>query len=64
LSTYIDHLPNPSDDDRIMQLTRKTPEVYAFIENDLADAIAVLPSKSEHAAAEKEELLKVPLMLC
>jgi hypothetical protein len=51
----IDHLPNPSsDDDRIMQLTRKTPaEVYAFIEKDLADAIAVLPSKSEYAAAEK-----------
>jgi hypothetical protein len=46
-----------------MQLTRKTQQKFAFIENDLADAIAVL-NKSEHAAAEKEELLKVPLMLC
>jgi hypothetical protein len=45
-----------------MQLTRKLQQKFAFIENDLADAIAVLPSKSEHAAAEKEELLKVPLM--
>lgn len=60
LKTYggvpiIDHLPNPSsDDDRIMQLTRKTPaEVYAFIEKDLGDAIAVLPNKSDYAAPEK-----------
>ena len=60
LKTYggvpiIDHLPNPSsDDDRIMQLTRKTAaEVYTFIEKDLTDAIAVLPSKSEYSAAEK-----------
>ena len=51
----IDHLPNPSsDEDRIMQLTRKTTaEVYAFIESDLADAIAALPNKSEYAASEK-----------
>ncbi|MFV5685911.1 RagB/SusD family nutrient uptake outer membrane protein [Flavobacterium sp. GB2R13] len=51
----VDHLPNPSsDEDRIMQLTRKTSaEVYAFIESDLADAIAALPNKSEYAAAEK-----------
>ena len=51
----IDHLPNPSsDEDRIMQLTRKTSaEVYAFIENDLADAIAALPTKSQYAASEK-----------
>lgn len=51
----IDHLPNPSsDEDRIMQLTRKTSaEVYAFIESDLADAIAALPTKSEYAASEK-----------
>ncbi|MFV7234796.1 RagB/SusD family nutrient uptake outer membrane protein [Flavobacterium sp. ZB4R12] len=51
----IDHLPNPSsDEDRIMQLTRKTSaEVYAFIESDLADAIAALPNKSEYAASEK-----------
>lgn len=51
----VDHLPNPSsDEDRIMQLTRKTSaEVYAFIESDLNDAIAALPNKSEYAAAEK-----------
>ncbi|WP_339919944.1 RagB/SusD family nutrient uptake outer membrane protein [uncultured Flavobacterium sp.] len=51
----IDHLPNPSsDEDRIMQLTRKTTaEVYVFIESDLADAIAALPNKSEYAASEK-----------
>ena len=51
----VDHLPNPSsDEDRIMQLTRKTSaEVYAFIEKDLTDAIAALPNKSEYAAAEK-----------
>ncbi|CAM3079145.1 RagB/SusD family nutrient uptake outer membrane protein [Flavobacterium frigoris] len=60
LKTYggvpiIDHLPNPSsDEDRIMQLTRKSaPEVYSFIEKDLADAIAALPNKSEYAPAEK-----------
>ena len=51
----VDHLPNPSsDEDRIMQLTRKTTaEVYAFIESDLNDAIAALPNKSEYAASEK-----------
>jgi hypothetical protein len=51
----VDHLPNPSsDEDRIMQLTRKTrAEVYAFIESDLTDAIAALPNKAEYAAAEK-----------
>ncbi|MFT5714090.1 MAG: hypothetical protein ACI9WT_000632 [Flavobacterium sp.] len=51
----VDHLPNPSsEDDRIMQLTRKTPaEVYAFIESDLNDAIAALPNKSAYAASEK-----------
>lgn len=51
----IDHLPNPSsDEDRVMQLTRKTKEeVYAFIEQDLSDAIAVLPVKSAYAASEK-----------
>lgn len=51
----IDHLPNPSsEEDRIMQLTRKSSaEVYAYIESDLNDAIAVLPNKSEYAAAEK-----------
>lgn len=51
----IDHLPNPSsEEDRIMQLTRKSSaEVYAYIESDLNDAIAVLPNKSEYSASEK-----------
>lgn len=51
----IDHLPNPSsDEDRIMQLTRKSPaEVYAFIEKDLNSAIVVLPVKSVYSVAEK-----------
>lgn len=51
----IDHLPNPSsEEDRIKQLTRKSSaEVYAYIESDLNDAIAVLPNKSEYAASEK-----------
>jgi hypothetical protein len=40
-----------------MQLTRRTSaEVYAFIESDLADAIAALPNKSVYAASEREEL--------
>jgi hypothetical protein len=48
-----------------MQLTRKTPaEVYAFIENDLADAIAVYQVNRNMQLQKKEELLKVPLMLC
>lgn len=51
----IDHLPNPSsDEDRIMQLTRKSSaEVYAYIESNLNDAIVALPNKSEYAATEK-----------
>jgi hypothetical protein len=51
----IDHLPNPSSDaDRVMQLTRKSKdEVYAFIEKDLAEAIAALPVKSAYAPSEK-----------
>lgn len=50
----IDHLPNPSsEEDRIMQLTRKSSaEVYAYIEKDLNEAIAVLPPKSAYPAAE------------
>ncbi|WP_432221682.1 RagB/SusD family nutrient uptake outer membrane protein [Flavobacterium sp. TMP13] len=50
----IDHLPNPSsEEDRLMQLTRKTPaEVYAFIESDLNDAISALSPKSAYPAAE------------
>lgn len=51
----VNRLPNPSsDEDRIMQLTRKsTAEVYAFIENDLKDAIIALPNKSAYNASEK-----------
>jgi len=51
----VDHLPNPSSDsDRIMQLTRKSKaEVYAFIESDLNDAIAVLPNKSAYPSSER-----------
>lgn len=51
----IDHVPNPSlEEDRVMQLTRKSKaEVYAFIEKDLNDAIAVLPNKSSYPLAER-----------
>jgi hypothetical protein len=36
MASSIDHLPNSSSEDRIMQLTRRTSaEVYAFIESDL-----------------------------
>lgn len=50
----VDRLPNPSSDaDRIMQLTRKTSaEVYAFIESDLTEAIAVLPNKGAYSSNE------------
>jgi hypothetical protein len=56
----IDHLPNPSSEaDRIMQLTRKSSaEVYAYIENDLNDAIAALPLKSEYSSSEKARASK------
>ncbi|WP_026729383.1 RagB/SusD family nutrient uptake outer membrane protein [Flavobacterium denitrificans] len=56
----VDHLPVPgSDADRIMQLTRKTaPEVYAFIESDLNDAIAALPDKTAYSANEKSRVSK------
>lgn len=51
----VDHVPNPSlEADRVMQLTRKSKaEVYAFIEQDLTDAIASLPDKSAYPANEK-----------
>lgn len=51
----IDYLPNPSsEEDRVMQLTRKSSEeVYAYIENDLNDAIAALPNKSAYPASER-----------
>lgn len=44
----IDHVPVEGNEaDRTMTLTRKSKaEVYAFIEKDLKDAIAVLPDKS------------------
>ena len=52
----VDHLQSPtSEEDKKMLLTRKpVAEVYAFIEKDLADAIAVLPNKSVYSADEKE----------
>jgi len=51
----VDHLPNPSSEaDTKMLLTRKSKaEVYAFIEQDLNDAIAVLPSKASYPSDEK-----------
>jgi hypothetical protein len=56
----VDHLPNPtSEEDKKMLLTRKTAaEVYAFIESDLNDAIAVLPNKSVYSADEKARASK------
>lgn len=56
----VDHLPNPSSiDDKNMLLTRKTAaETYAFIEQDLNDAIAVLPLKSAYADSEKARASK------
>nr|WP_315152155.1 RagB/SusD family nutrient uptake outer membrane protein [uncultured Flavobacterium sp.] len=56
----VDHLPVPgSDSDRIMQLTRKTAaEVYAFIENDLNEAIAALPDKSAYSVNERSRASK------
>lgn len=56
----IDHLPVPaSDADKIMQLTRKpASEVYAFIENDLKEAIQALPLKSAYAPDEKARVSK------
>lgn len=51
----VDHIPNPSsEEDRVMQLTRKSKaEVYAFIEQDLNDAIAALPNKAAYPSSEK-----------
>ncbi|WP_333693979.1 RagB/SusD family nutrient uptake outer membrane protein [Flavobacterium sp.] len=50
----VNKIPSPSsEEDRIMQLTRKSKEeIYAFIEQDLTDAIAVLPEKSAYPANE------------
>lgn len=56
----IDHLPIPgSEDDRLMQLTRKSPaEVYSFIEKDLSDAITNLPDKSSYGPDDKTRVSK------
>lgn len=50
----VDHVPNPSsEDDKIMQLQRKTKEeVYAFIEKDLSDAITALPTKFSYTGTD------------
>ncbi len=50
----VNKIPSPSsEEDRIMQLTRKSKEeIYTFIEQDLTDAIAVLPEKSAYPANE------------
>lgn len=46
----VDHVPVAgNDDDRTMTLTRKSKEeIYAFIEKDLNEAIAVLPNKTAY----------------
>lgn len=57
----IDHIAKIplTEEDRIMQLTRKTPaEVYTFIEKDLNDAIAALPDKSAYGAEDKTRVSK------
>lgn len=41
------------EEDRIMQVTRKSKEeIYAFIEQDLNDAIALLPVKSAYSGSD------------
>ncbi|MGL2994969.1 RagB/SusD family nutrient uptake outer membrane protein [Flavobacterium sp. TSSA_36] len=56
----VDRLPNPSsEEDKLMLLTRKSSaEVYAYIENDLKDAIAALPEKSAYPSNEKARASK------
>lgn len=56
----VDRLPNPSsEEDKLMLLTRKSAaEVYAFIENDLKDAIAALPDRSAYPSSEKARASK------
>ena len=57
----VDHLSSIplSAEDKAMQLTRKSAaEVYAFIEKDLNDAIAVLPAKASYADSEKSRASK------
>ncbi|MBE8724077.1 RagB/SusD family nutrient uptake outer membrane protein [Flavobacterium hungaricum] len=50
----VDHLPIPGNQNDInMQLIRKTPaEVYAFIEQDLNDAVQALPLKSSYSGSD------------
>jgi len=56
----VDRLQNPtSEEDKKMLLTRKpVAEVYAFIEKDLQEAIAVLPNRTAYAADEKARASK------
>ncbi len=56
----VDRLQSPtSEEDKKMLLTRKpVAEVYAFIEKDLQEAIAVLPNRSAYAADEKARASK------
>ncbi len=50
----VDHVPVTGvEADKQMTLTRKSKEeIYAFIEQDLKDAIAVLPNKSAYGASD------------
>jgi hypothetical protein len=56
----VDRLQSPtSEEDKKMLLTRKpVAEVYAFIEKDLAEAIAVLPSRAAYSGDEKARVSK------
>ncbi|WP_433829669.1 RagB/SusD family nutrient uptake outer membrane protein [Flavobacterium anhuiense] len=56
----VDRLQSPtSEEDKKMLLTRKpVAEVYAFIEKDLEEAIAVLPNRTAYAADEKARASK------
>ncbi|MFC5872080.1 Starch-binding associating with outer membrane [Chryseobacterium arachidis] len=51
----VDHVPVTGvEADKLMTLTRKSKaEVYAFIEQDLKDAIASLPDRSTYGATDK-----------
>ena len=56
----VDHLPIPGNQDDInMQLIRKSPaEVYAFIEQDLNDAVLALPLKSSYSGTDVARVSK------
>lgn len=51
----VDHVPVTGvEADKLMTLTRKSKEeIYAFIEQDLKDAITALPDKSSYGATDK-----------